>query len=250
MLWRHPLDNSPLLLRVVAYFVIACAATLLPAELPSLNAAEKSITLRGRVDLAGLEVPPGPFTVRALRPQKRDIEVGKTTTDGNGAFQLAVDNEALALYGVVLEAGSTTNRAVSLEAAVLRPGEAASPIAVNVTSTVEAAIVNWKVLLHGSDFDSIRPSLLSNWIGPIAASKTREGLKRAQALLVKWAVGAAPQSKTAAIVLRSAVGDIRLMTKRLSDLGIAPAAIAELEATARKDAEVAYVLMMPYFLDL
>src|SRR5580765_2275553 len=87
-------------------------------------AAERTVTITGRVDVSGLDKASGSFTVRALQPQKRNVELARSTTDGAGNFQLSIDGEALALYGVVLEASSTGNRALVLEAAVLRARDA------------------------------------------------------------------------------------------------------------------------------
>jgi hypothetical protein len=114
---------------------------------PSAFAAEKAastVTLKGRVDLAGLDVPAGSFTVRAVRPQTRTVELGKTTTGNNGEFQLTVDEEAVSLYGVVLEATGANNSALVLETTLLRSLEATSPAVINLSSTVETAILNWK----------------------------------------------------------------------------------------------------------
>jgi hypothetical protein len=237
-------------LRTFAYALAVSLAAFSFVSPSSLPAAETTVTLAGRVDLAGLDVAPGQFTVRALQPQKRSVELGKAATNAAGDFQLSVDGEALALYGVILEASSGANRALVLESAILRARDAASPVTINFSSTVESAVLNWKIAAHGADLDAIRPGLLATWLRPLTDQKTRNGLKRAENMLAKWALAATPQSKTHSAVLRAAVGDIRLMTKRLTDLGVAAAAISELEQTARKDAEVAYILMMPYFLDL
>lgn len=214
------------------------------------NAAERQATIAGRVDATGLGIAGGSFSVRALRPQKRDVEVARAATDGSGNFQLAVNEEALSLYGVLLEATSSENPAVVLEAVVLRPRDAAASITINAASTVESSILRWKVAAHGADLNSIRPVLLATWLRPLIDPKTRSALGRAEAALAKWALGAAPRSKTVSVVLAAAVGDIRLMNKRLADAGVAAAAIAELEQTARSDTEIAYLLMMPFFLDL
>src|SRR5258708_4703850 len=136
--------------------------------------AEKAVTLSGRIEAAGLDLPAGPFTVRALRPQKRDVELAKTTTDAGGSFQLAVDGEALALYGVVLEAASAGNPAVVLQAAVLRQREAESPVSINATTTLEAAVLGWRVKTHGNDQELLRPLVLFDWLRPISDAKTRE----------------------------------------------------------------------------
>jgi hypothetical protein len=217
---------------------------------PCAPAAENSLTLKGRVDPAGLDVPAGPFVVRALRAQNRSIELGKANTDGGGNFQLTVAAEAVAVYGVVLEARSVSAPTVVLEAAVLRAREAGAPIAIDSSSTIETAMLNWRVQARGKDLEALRPLVLFGWLRPITDAKTRDGLKRAGTLLAKWAVAAAPASQSSAAVLAAALGDVRQMDKRLAALGVAPAAIAQLQATAKKDAEVAYVLTMPYFLEL
>ena len=214
------------------------------------NAAERSATIAGRVDASALGVAGGRFTIRALRPQKRDAEIARASTDGSGNFQIAVNEEALSLYGVILEATSSDNSTVVLETVVLRPRDASSSITIDAASTVEASILRWKVAAHGADLNAIRPLTLTTWLRPLVDPKTRSSLARAEAALAKWALGAAPRSKTVAAVLAAAVGDIRLMNKRLAGAGIAPAAIAELEQTARSDAEIAYLLMMPFFLNL
>lgn len=232
----------------------ALAVTLVVFSLVSpacLSAAETTVNLKGRVDAAGLDVPAGGFTVRASRPQQRTVELGKTATDGSGNFQLAVSEEALALYGVELEATSATNASLVLEAALLRPREAGSPIIINLSSTVESAILNWRIQSQAKNTEANRPYRLFEWALPLSELKARDGLKRAQTVLAKWALAAAaPASQTTAAVLQSAVGDFRLLRKRLSDLRVPQNAIAQLEEMAHKDAEIAYVLMMPYFLDL
>ncbi len=217
---------------------------------PRAPAAENSVTLKGRVDPAGLDVAAGPFAVRALRAQNRAVELGKATTDGGGNFQLTVAAEAVAVYGVVLEARNASAPSLVLQAAALRAREAGAPIAIDLSSTIETAMLDWRVQVRGKDLESLRPLVLFDWLRPIAQPKTRAGLKRAGALVVRWAVAAAPPARGSAAVLAAALGDVRQMDKRLAALGVAPAAIAELQATAKKDAEVAYVLMMPYFLEL
>jgi hypothetical protein len=236
-------------IRKTSFFLAFVLGAPFLASVPCLSAAEKTITIAGRVDVSGLDAAAGAFTVRALQPQKRSVELGKAATNSAGDFQLSVDGEALALYGVILEASSGANRALVLESAILRARDAASPVVVDSSSTVEAAVLDWKIRAHGADLDAIRPGQLTSWLRPLTEPKTRSGLKRAQTALAKWAIAATPPS-TLSAVLRAAVGDIRLIAKRLKDLGVAPAAIAEIEQTARKDAEVAYLLMMPYFLDL
>ncbi len=239
---------GPAILISLAFFPSVLAALIFSAD--PLSAAEKTVTLRGRVDVAGLEVPAGTFTVRALQPQKRSNELGKADSDASGNFQLTVDEEALALYGVVLEAASAGKRSVVLEAVLLRQREAGQPIAIGVSSMLETAILSWKVQANDNDFEVLRPGALSNWLRPISEPKTRDRLKRAYTAVAKWAAAAATGSQTTATVLRAAVGDIRFMAKRLGDLGVSAGAVAELTELARKDPEVAYVLMMPYFLDL
>jgi hypothetical protein len=230
--------------------LLVLAAGIFLAAPPYPSAAEKTVTLRGRVDVAGLDIPPGPFTVKALQPQQRAVELGKTTTNNSGDFELAVDEEALALYGVVLEAASAGKRSVVLEAVLLRSRDAGQPIAIGPSSTLETAILSWKIQANDNDFDATRPGALSNWLRPISEPKTRDRLKRAYTAVAKWAAAAATGSQTTATVLRAAVGDIRFLAKRLGDLGVSAGAVAELTELARKDPEVAYVLMMPYFLDL
>jgi len=237
-------------LRTRLTFVAVFTAAVFLASSSHSPAAERDVSIAGRVDASALGGGGGRFTVRALRPQKRDVEVARASTDGNGNFQIAVNEEALSLYGVVLEATSSDNSAVVLETVVLRPRDASTSITIDASSTVEASILRWKVAAHGADLNAIRPATLATWLRPMTDSKTRTALARAEAALAKWAVAAAPRSKTAAAVLAAAVGDIRLMNKRLTGAGVAPAAIAELEQTARSDAEVAYLLMMPFFLNL
>jgi hypothetical protein len=218
---------------------------------PCSPAAENSVTLKGRVDPAGLEVSPGQFVVRALRAQNRSIELGKAATDGGGSFQLTVAAETVAVYGLVLEARSASTPALVLETVVLRAREATAPIVINLSSTIETALLNWRVQTRGKDLASLRPFVLFDWLRPVSESKTRDGLRRAGAVLVKWAVAAAgPASQTSAGALLAALGDTREMEPRLAALRVAPAAIGQLQALAKKDPEVAYILMMPYFLEL
>ena len=88
-------------------------------------------------------------------------------------------------------------------------------------------------------------------MSPLLTPKTKTGLKRAETVLAKWAQGAAATAqRTTAAVLQAAVGDFKQIGKRLGALGVAPQAVAQIEELARKDAEVAYILMMPYFLEL
>jgi hypothetical protein len=243
-------ENRMIPLRTLAYLFAVSVGAFSLAPLP-LPAAENTVTLKGRVDLAGLDIPAGSFTVRALRPQKPSIEIAKTSTGNNGDFQLAVPEETIALYGVVLEAAATNNPAVALEANVLRMREATSPIVINLSSTIETALLNWRVQTHGNDLESLRPFVLFEWLKPVSDPKTRDGLKRAETLIVKWAVTAAgPASSNTAAVLPAAMGDVRQMEKRLTALRVAPDAIKQLQETAKKDPEVAYILMMPYFLEL
>lgn len=247
----HHIARGSIFLGRIPVLFAAFAASLVLADPACLSAAEKTITLRGRVDVAGLEVPAGGFTVRALQPQKRSNELGKTDSDGSGNFQLTVDDEAVGLYGVVLEATSANNRSLVLEAAVLFIREAKSAIVVDLSTTAEAAVVHWKIQRHPNDLEPVRPFLLAEWLSPLRAPKTKAGLKRAETALGKWAQAAAgPAQRTTAAVLQAAVGDFKQIGKRLSALGVAPAAIAQVEEMARKDAEVAYILMMPYFLEL
>ncbi|OGQ81010.1 MAG: hypothetical protein A3F90_11795 [Deltaproteobacteria bacterium RIFCSPLOWO2_12_FULL_60_19] len=247
----HHIASVSTFLRRLAGVLAAFAASLLLAYPACLSAAEKTITLRGRVDVAGLEVPAGGFTVRALQPQKRSNELGKTDSDGSGNFQLTVDEEAVGVYGVVVEATSANNRSLVLEAPVLLIREAKSPIVVDLSTTAKAAFVHWKVQRHPKDIEPVRPFLLAEWLNPILTLKAKSGLKRAETQLAKWAQSAAaPAQRSTAAVLQAAVGDFKQIGKRLSALGIAAAAIAQIEEMARKDANVAYILMMPYFLEL
>jgi hypothetical protein len=241
------------LLRNIAYLAIASTvlAFTIDSSVIAAAPAENTVTLKGRVDVAGLDVPAGSFTVRALRPQKPIIEIAKTSTGNNGDFQLAVPEDAIALYGVTLEATASNNSALVLETAILRMREATSPIVINVSSTIETALLNWRVQTHGNDLESLRPFVLFDWLRPVSDPKTRDGLKRAEILLAKWAVSAAGSaSQTSAAVLLAALGDVRQMEKRLTALRVAPNAINQLQETAKKDPEVAYILLMPYFLEL
>jgi hypothetical protein len=189
--------------------------------------------------------------VRALRAQNRSIELGKAATDGGGSFQLTVAAETVAVYGLVLEARSASTPALVLETVVLRAREATAPIVINLSSTIETALLNWRVQTRGKDLASLRPFVLFDWLRPVSESKTRDGLRHAGTVLVKWAVAAAgPASQTSAGVLLAALGDTREMEPRLAALRVAPAAISQLQALAKKDPEVAYILMMPYFLEL
>ncbi|MFQ5881015.1 MAG: hypothetical protein ACE5I9_00895 [Candidatus Methylomirabilales bacterium] len=238
-------------LRNITHFLAASVGILLLAKPSPLLAVEKTITLTGRVDVSGLNTSPGRFTVRALRPQKRAVELGGTVTDSDGRFRLTVDDEAVGVYGVVLEATSAKDPALAMEAAVLRIREAKAPIAINPATTVEAAILHWKISRHGENFESIRPFLLFQWLRPLLRPKARQGLRRAEVALVRWAHGtAASDSRTVASVLRASVGDLRQIRKRLTALKVSSKAIAQVEQMVRADAEVAYLLMMPYLLEL
>ena len=138
-----------------------------------------------------------------------------------------------------------------LEAAVLRHREAKTPIPINTATTVESAVLHWKISRHGDDFEPIRPFLLFNWLRPLHQTKARNDLKRAEISVVQWARGAAAQaSGTVASVLRAAVGNLAKIRKRLTELKVPPEAIDQLERMARTDMEVAYLLMMPYLLEL
>jgi hypothetical protein len=46
------------------------------------------------------------------------------------------------------------------------------------------------------------------------------------------------------------MGDLRQMRKRLAALGVPTKKIDEMEKMVRADAELAYILMMPYLLEL
>jgi hypothetical protein len=231
--------------------LVPAVALLLLATPSSITATEKTITLKGRVDVSGLNASPGRFTVRALMPQKRSIELGRTTTDRQGRFRLRVRSEPVGIFGVVLEATSEKDPTLGLEANVLRLKEAKKPIPINAATTVEAAILYWKIRRHLRDFDLIRPYLLYQWIRPALLPKTRKGLERAEVALVKWAQGAGAEGFwPAAIVMRACVGDLRQMRKRLTALKVPSKDIEKVEEMVRTDAEVAYILMMPYLLEL
>lgn len=231
--------------------IVPLLGLLLLAAPSPITAAEKTITLKGRVDTSGLKVSGGKYTVRALKPQDRSVELGKTDTDGTGRFRLTMDDEDFGLYGVVLQATSTKDPALVLEAAVLRHREAKKSIPITAATTVEAAILHWKVRRHGKDFHRSRPFFLYEWLQPLLETKVRKDLKRAQVALVKWAHGAAASgSPTSAAILRASVGDTRQLDKRLTDLKVPSKAVEQVRQMMRTDAEVAYLLMMPYMLEL
>lgn len=232
--------------------VIALSVGLIILGTPSLlSAVEKTITLKGRVDTSGLKVSGGKYTVRALKPQNRSVELGKTDTDGSGRFRLTMDDEDFGLYGVVLQATSEKDPALVLEVAVLRHREAKESIRITAATTIEAAILHWKVRRSGKEFHRIRPFFLYEWLQPLLETKVRKDLKRAQVALVKWAHGAAASgSPTSAGILRASVGDTRQLDKRLTDLKVPSKAVEQVRQMMRTDAEVAYLLMMPYMLEL
>ncbi len=231
--------------------IVPLLGLLLLATPSLLPAAEKTITLKGRVDTSGLKVSGGKYTVRAVKPQDRSVELGKTDTDGSGRFRLTMDDEDFGVYGVVLQATSTKDPALVLEAAVLRHREAKKSIPITPATTVEAAILHWKVRRHGKDFHRIRPFFLYEWMQPLLETKVRKDLKRAQVALVKWAHGAAASgSPTSAAIVRASVGDTRQLDKRLTDLKVPSKAVEQVKQMMRTDAEVAYLLMMPYVLEL
>ncbi|MDV2502324.1 MAG: hypothetical protein RX318_00005 [bacterium] len=231
--------------------IVPLLGLLLLAAPSPITAVEKTITLKGRVDASGLKVSGGKFKVRALKPQDRSVELGKTDTDGTGRFRLTMDDEDFGLYGVVLQATSTKDPALVLEAAVLRHREAKKSIPITAATTVEAAILHWKVRRHGKDFHRSRPFFLYEWLQPLLETKVRKDLKRAQVALVKWAHGAAASgSPTSAAILRASVGDTRQLDKRLTDLKVPSKAVEQVRQMMRTDAEVAYLLMMPYMLEL
>ena len=239
-------------LRKTSGFIVPALGLLLLAHPSGLLAAEKkTITLKGQVDVSGLKASPGRFTIRALRPQNRKIKLGKTETDGKGSFSLKVEGLAVAVYGVVLQATSKKDPALVLEAAVLRIREAQAPITISLATTVDAAMIHWKVLWHGKNFKLLRPAGLYEWLRPVRRPKAGEGLKRAKVALVKWAHGAAAfGSPTSAAIVQASVGDIRQLRKRLAALKAPPKAIEQVEQMVRTDPEVAYLLMMPYLLEM
>ncbi len=231
--------------------IVPLLGLLLLAAPSPITAVEKTITLKGRVDTSGLKVSGGKYTVRALKPQDRPVELGKTDTDGTGRFRLTMDDEDFGLYCVVLQATSTKDPALVLEAAVLRHREAKKSIPITPATTVEAAILHWKVRRHGKDFHRSRPFFLYEWLQPLLEPKVRKDLKRAQVALVKWAHGAAASgSPTSAAIVRASVGDTRQLDKRLTDLKVPSKAVEQVRQMMRTDAEVAYLLMMPYMLEL
>ncbi|MBI4573753.1 MAG: hypothetical protein HY713_10790 [candidate division NC10 bacterium] len=229
---------------------VGLLVTLLVAGSTLADAGEQTITLAGQVDVAALGASPGGFAVRALRAQKRSVELAKAVTDAAGRFRLSIEEEAVGVYGVVLEATSVTEPALVLEAAVLTLEETKAPVAVDPASTVAAAILDWKVQRHEENLDHTRPFLLLEWIRPLLGPKARNDLRRAEIALVQWARAAAPASGSLAAVLKAGVGDVRNLGARLAPLNVAPQAIARLEEMARKDPEVAYLLMLPYLLEL
>ncbi len=216
-----------------------------------LSAAQQTVTLRGRVDVAGLDVTPGPFTIRALKAQKTPLELGKTTTDSSGQFQLTVDDQAVNVFGVVVQAVSANNSALVLEAPVLRMKDVSAPIVIDIASTLQSALVRWKIQGFADDRAWPRGIQLFQWLRPASQFTATEGSKRAQIALIKWALSAsAAASQNTTSVLQSAVGDIRRLGDRLAKLRISPKAIEAVQELGRKEPEVAYILMMPYFLEL
>ncbi len=226
---------------------IVVAALLLCAG--PARADEARLSLTGQVD-AGEIGAGGPFTLRALRPQKRTVQLGTASSDAAGRFTMPVDLEAVAVYGVVLEASSAGDPALVLEAVLLSVRDARAPVSVGPGSTVAAAMIEWKVRRHEPDFERVRPFLLLEWLRPLVAPKARTDLKRAELLLVRWARAAAPPGGSVASVLKGSVGDPRRLRARLGSLNVGAAAIDDLERLARRDAEVAYLLMLPYLLEL
>ena len=90
-------------------WVIGLAAALgVLAGASPVGGDEKIIELAGRIDATELGIPPGRFTVRALRPQKRSGELARATGDADGRFRVRVAEEAVGVYGVLLEATSAT----------------------------------------------------------------------------------------------------------------------------------------------
>lgn len=237
-------------LRQFSWFASVVVLLLFTLTSP-VRADEKAITLKGRVDASELGISPGKFEVRALRPQDRSVELGKTSSDNQGRFSLKVEEEALALYGAVIEAKSADNPSLVLEAPVLRLREAKEPIDVSPATTVEAAILAWKVQREFAELELTRPNLLYVWLRPMVLPKTRKDLKRAELALAKWAHGAVSgDGLTTASVLKASVGDLRFIRRRLEGLKVSAKAIEQVEKMLRTENEVAYVLMMPYLLEL
>lgn len=216
-----------------------------------VSAAQQSVTLRGRVDVGGLDVTPGPFTIRALKAQKTLLELGKTTTNSNGQFELTVEDQAVNVFGVVVQAVSANNSALVLEAPVLRMKDVSGPMVIDIATTIQSALVRWKIQGFADDRAWPRGIQLSQWLRPASQFTATEGSKRAQVALIKWALSAsAGASQNTASLLQSAVGDIRRLSDRLAKLRISPKAIEAVQELGRKEPEVAYILMMPYFLEL
>jgi hypothetical protein len=233
-------------------FLTALLIALFLFNLPSFSQAdEKTITLKGRVDASGLKVATGPFRVSAIKPQDPKHEMGQATSDSSGRFQVTLEEEDVAVYGVLLRATSTKAPSVVLEAVVLRLKEAREPIPVTATSTVESALLAWKVRKHPNEFRLIRPNWLYIWLEPMLLSKTRKGLHRAELALAQWAQGAAGSNGlTTAGVLQAGVGDLRFIRERLAAAKVPEASIAQVEKMMKDDPNVAYLLMMPYVLEL
>jgi hypothetical protein len=225
--------------------------SLLWVDRPFVSAAQQSVTLRGRVDVAGLDVAPGQFTIRALRAQKTPLELGKATADTNGQFQLTLDDEAVGVFGVVVQAISANNSTLVLEAPVLRLRDVSAPMVVNIATTIQSALLRWKIQGFADDRAWPRGIQLFQWLRPAYQFTATEGSKRAQIALIKWALSASAEtSQNTASVLQSAVGDVRRLSDRLAKLRISPKAVEAIQELARKEPEAAYILMMPYFLEL
>lgn len=238
-------------LRKASLLAVAALVLLLSAPFASLQAAEETITLKGKVDPSGLEAASGPFKVQALKPQDPKQEMGKATTDSSGRFQITLEEEDVAVYGVLLRATSTKAPSVVLEAVVLRLKEAGEPIPVTATTTVEAALVAWKVRKESYEFRSLRPNMLYIWLQPMIRPKTRKDLRRAETALAQWAEGAAASDGlTTADVLKEGVGDLRSVRERLAAAKVPEESIKKVEKMVGSDDEVAYLLMMPYLLEL
>jgi hypothetical protein len=231
--------------------LLAIASIIPLAFSPSVHAEkDTTITLTGRVEVSGLGVSAGRFRILALRAQRPEVELGRTTSDEQGRFQLTVEKEPLGLFGTILEAKSTEDASLVLEAAVLRFRDATEPFIISPATTVEAVLLAWKVRQHRRDPTLLRPFLLHRWLNPIQQPKSRKGLKRAEEGLVRWTQGAASGGHSSTAVLRATVGDPRRLRERLSDPKVSPKAVEEVEGMARTDAEVTYLLMMPYLLEL
>lgn len=221
------------------------------AHTPDLHADEKTITLKGQVDASDLKAAAGPFKVSALKPQDPKHEMGHATSDSNGRFQITLEEEDVAVYGVLFRATSAKSPSVVLEAVVLRLKEAREPIPITAATTVESALLAWRVGKQPKEFRLIRPNYLYIWLQPMLLPKTRKDLHRAETALAQWAQeAAASDGLTTAGVLQAGVGDLRFIRERLAAAKVPEASISQVEKMMKDDPEVAYLLMMPYVLEL